>query len=207
MENYIGVFFAIVVILFFLIVVSASRRNKKSKSECQDCCKNDEIHDDTIYEKCDENDSVCQESFEEEPVVKFYYPKSISKPFKKIPTDAGWDLTTPEEFTLAPKETLLIDTNVITDIPEGYVGILKSRSGLACKMHIDTANAGVIDSSYRGNIKVLLENKGDIEYIANAGDRICQILILKCLLNAEFIEGTPKETTERGTNGFGSSGR
>lgn len=141
------------------------------------------------------------------PKVKFYYPKSISKPFKKIPTDAGWDLTTPEEFTLAPKETLLIDTNVITDIPEGYVGILKSRSGLACKMHIDTANAGVIDSSYRGNIKVLLENKGDIEYIANAGDRICQILILKCLLNAEFIEGTPKETTERGTNGFGSSGR
>lgn len=141
------------------------------------------------------------------PKVKFYYKNPISKPVKKIYSDAGWDLTTPNDFQLAPGESILIDTNVIADIPENYVGILKSRSGLACKFRIDTANAGVIDSSYRGNIKVLLENRGDTEYIAKAGDRICQMLVLFCLLNAEFIEGEPNDQTERGKNGFGSSGK
>lgn len=154
-----------------------------------------------------EYDPMVYKKEETIPTVKFYYKDLISKPVKKIYSDAGWDLTTPNDFQLAPGESILIDTNVIADIPENYVGILKSRSGLACKFRIDTANAGVIDSSYRGNIKVLLENRGDTEYIAKAGDRICQILILKCLLNAEFIEGEPNDQTERGKNGFGSSGK
>ena len=121
--------------------------------------------------------------------------------------DARLDLYTPEDFALLSFgviDNYTVDTGVHMEIPEGYVGMLKSKSGLNVNRGVITE--GVIDAGYTGSIKVKLYNLGkDIQYFRR-GDKIAQLVILP------IVTPTPKlvdkfAETERGDNGFGSTGR
>lgn len=121
--------------------------------------------------------------------------------------DAGLDLYTPEYFALTNVpgfDCHVIDTGVHMEIPEGYVGMLKSKSGLNVNRGVITE--GVIDAGYTGSIKVKLYNLGeDIQYFQR-GDKIAQLVILPIVTPAlKLVDKFAK--TERGDNGFGSTGR
>ena len=144
------------------------------------------------------------------------------EPFRANTSDAGYDLFSTEYVTLEPFQRKLISTGINVEIPEGFYGRVAPRSGLACKKGIDVM-AGVIDSGYRGEVKVLLINLNFEGYnlkpnafetmfgSANKieikpGDRIAQLIIEKC----HSVEWKPMETLEesqRGEQGFGSSGQ
>lgn len=121
--------------------------------------------------------------------------------------DAGLDLYTPEGFMLlsfGEVDNYTVDTGVHMEIPEGYVGMLKSKSGLNVNRGVITE--GVIDAGYTGSIKVKLYNLGeDIQYFQR-GDKIAQLVILPIVTPAlKLVDKFAK--TERGDNGFGSTGR
>lgn len=130
--------------------------------------------------------------------VKFSAPK---------PGDAGYDLYALEDCTIAPWSRAMIPTGVYLEIPEGYVGFVKDRSSMALAgLH---CFAGVIDASYRGEVKVILLNTNDTPYEIQAGHKIAQIIIIPCytapLEPVESIEALT--ATERGSGGFGSTGK
>jgi dUTP pyrophosphatase len=117
---------------------------------------------------------------------------------------AGADLYTCEDVTITPLTRKLVATGVIVEIPEGYYGRIAPRSGLAFNFGIDVL-AGVIDSDYRGEIKVLLFNSGDRVFTAPAGHRIAQLIIEQHFRQTfEVVEEI--QATERGAGGFGSTG-
>lgn len=121
---------------------------------------------------------------------------------------AGADLYSCEgELMLAPGETKLIHTGISMAIPNGYVGLIYARSGIATKRGLAPANkVGVIDSDYRGEIMVALHNHSDVMAKIEAGERIAQIVITP-YLTVNFIETDNLDETERGSGGFGSTGR
>jgi dUTP pyrophosphatase len=119
--------------------------------------------------------------------------------------DAGADITASEKITIPPRERTLVSTGVRLEIPEGCVGLIWPRSGLAVKKGID-CGAGVIDSHYRGEIKVLLFNHSDTEFQIDPGDRIAQILIQK-VERVEFYPADQLNKTIRNDAGFGSTGK
>lgn len=153
--------------------------------------------------------------------------KIMLSPGAKMPTrahkwDAGMDLCSPIDCVVPPSDTfveicplgyprtktrvgeLTIDTGVHIEIPEGWTGFIKSKSGLNVK-HGLTAE-GVIDAHYTGSICVKIYNHTDKEYRFQAGDKIAQLVILPCLLpELELVDSL--EETDRGENGFGSTGR
>lgn len=121
--------------------------------------------------------------------------------------DAGIDLRSREDIVLKPFQRALISTGLRVAIPEGYAGYVLPRSGLAIKHGFSLVNApGLIDSNYRGEIKVIGINLDpDNEFAISVGDRIAQLVVLK----TEDILLKPCTTldeTERGESGFGSSG-
>lgn len=120
---------------------------------------------------------------------------------------AGADLYSAEEkITFAPGETRLVHTGIAMEIPDGYVGLIYARSGIATKRGLAPANkVGVIDSDYRGEIMVALHNHSNSEASIDAGERIAQIVIAP-YIRADFIETDELDTTERGAGGFGSTG-
>lgn len=126
------------------------------------------------------------------------------------PFAAGADLYAciDKKTDIAPGETKMVGTGIAMEIPEGYVGLVFARSGLACKKGLAPANkVGVIDSDYRGEIKVALHNhniSGDALSV-ESGERIAQISIVP-YLKAEFEECDSLEDTDRGEKGFGSTG-
>lgn len=122
---------------------------------------------------------------------------------------AGADLyaNSDGEVTIAPGETKFIHTGIALEIPEGYVGLVYARSGLACKRGLAPANkVGVIDADYRGEIMVALHNHSKNEEKIAAGERIAQLVIAP-FLHAEFEEKEELSATVRGEGGFGSTGR
>lgn len=119
-------------------------------------------------------------------------------------TDAGADLKSPVEAVVPARGSVVIDTGVHVEIPEGYVGILKSKSGLNVKH--DLVGTGTIDSGYSGSIRVKLYNLGDTDYQVFRGDKIIQMVILPCGY-CEFTQVDKFAETERGDGGFGSTGR
>ena len=119
-------------------------------------------------------------------------------------TDAGADLRSPVEAVVPAHGSVVIDTGVHVEIPEGYVGILKSKSGLNVKH--DLIGTGTIDSGYSGSIRVKLYNLGDNDYQIMRGDKIIQMVILPCGY-CEFTQVDKFAETERGDGGFGSTGR
>lgn len=122
---------------------------------------------------------------------------------------AGGDLFSSEEndVIIAPGETAFVGTGLAVEIPDGYVGLVYARSGLACKRGLAPANkVGVIDSDYRGEIKVALFNHGKTAQTVAAGERIAQLVIAP-YLRVEYEEVSGLSDTVRGEGGFGSTGR
>ena len=119
-------------------------------------------------------------------------------------TDAGADLRSPVYAVVPARGNTVIDTGVHVEIPEGYVGILKSKSGLNVKH--DLIGTGTIDSGYSGSIRVKLYNLGDTDYQVFRGDKIIQLVIMPCVY-CEFTEVEQFADSERGAGGFGSTGR
>ncbi len=110
------------------------------------------------------------------------------------------------DVVIASGESAGIPTGIAIEIPEGYVGLVYARSGLACKEGLAPANkVGVIDSDYRGEIKVFLFNHSGAARTVTAGERIAQLVIAP-FLHCEFTEGEMSET-KRGEGGFGSTGK
>ena len=122
---------------------------------------------------------------------------------------AGADLyaCTEEPLTIESGKTELVHTGIAMEIPEGYVGLVYARSGLATKRGLAPANkVGVIDSDYRGEIMVALYNQGETAQVIEQGERIAQI-VLTPYLKAEFSMAEELSDTSRGAGGFGSTGR
>lgn len=118
--------------------------------------------------------------------------------------DAGADLKSPTCGIVYPGDSIIIDTGVHVEIPDGMVGMLKSKSGLNVNNGI--VSEGVIDSGYTGSIRVKLYNHGDNEYSVKRGDKITQLVIMP--VNHETFELVDSlEETDRGNGGFGSTGR
>ncbi len=118
--------------------------------------------------------------------------------------DAGFDLRSPVEGRLYAGQAVVIDTGVHVAIPIGYVGMLKSKSGLNVKH--DIVGEGVIDSGYTGSIRVKLYNHGAESYVIKKGDKISQLVILP-IITPELELVSSLDETERGDSGFGSTGR
>ena len=122
---------------------------------------------------------------------------------------AGADLDACEEnaVTIEPGKTVLVHTGIAMAIPDGYVGLIYARSGLACKRGLAPANkVGVIDSDYRGEIMVALHNHGDVAQTVESGERIAQIVFTPYVA-AEFTVADTLDDTVRGEGGFGSTGK
>ena len=117
---------------------------------------------------------------------------------------AGADLFAAGDMTLAPGERALVPTGLYLAIPDGHAGLVWPRSGLAVKHGIDTM-AGVIDSDYRGEVRVLLVNHGTEPFAIRRGDRIAQLLIQR-VERAEFEPAAGLPPSGRGEGGFGSTG-
>ena len=128
----------------------------------------------------------------------------------KIPTkahksDAGWDLyASYTSQPVYPHKRRLVSTDISIAIPDGYCGLIWPRSGLSVKKGIDVL-AGVIDSGYRGEIKVCLLNTSDQIVHIHPGDRIAQLIIQK-VEDVKVLEVDNLDDTDRGEGGFGSSG-
>ena len=120
---------------------------------------------------------------------------------------AGADLYSCEdEITILPGETRLIHTGIVMEIPEGYVGLIYARSGIATKRGLAPANkVGVIDSDYRGEVMVALHNHSSNPAKIEAKERIAQIVITP-YLTVNFTEADSLGNSERGSGGFGSTG-
>lgn len=122
---------------------------------------------------------------------------------------AGADLRAilDEPVTIRPNESVLIHTGVAAAIPEGFVGLVYARSGIACKRGLAPSNkVGVIDADYRGEIMVSLHNHGTTEQTIEPGERIAQMVITP-FLRCEYEEVSDLDNTDRGEGGFGSTGR
>lgn len=125
-------------------------------------------------------------------------------PDRSYPTDAGADLKTPIGFTLWHNEMKTIDTGIHVSIHEGYVGMVKSKSGLMCNHGITTD--GTVDAGYTGSIRVCLKNHSHYAKVFKPGDKIAQLVILP-IITPEFEQVDEISGGERGANGFGSTGR
>ena len=122
---------------------------------------------------------------------------------------AGADLyaLTGGPVEIAPGGTALIPTGIAVAIPQGYVGLVYARSGLATKQGLAPANkVGVIDADYRGELMVFLHNHSGETHTVECGDRVAQLVITPCL-TARFESVDELDDTKRGSGGFGSTGR
>lgn len=120
--------------------------------------------------------------------------------------DAGLDLVSVEDVVLAPGARHAVATGWAMAIPDGWVGLVHPRSGLALKQGLTVANApGTIDAGYRGEVKVILVNLGEAEVAVHAGDRVAQ-LVLQQVGRADVVEVDDLDATARGAGGFGSTG-
>ena len=139
------------------------------------------------------------------PLLYHLNMQSSKQPLLGTPGAAGYDMFSCHPVVISPGTRELIDTGVSVAIPDGFYGQLAPRSSLALK-GVDV-KAGVIDSDYRGSIKVLLHNYSSDDYTVQPGDKIAQLLILP-VAHPELIQETLELTsTKRGDKGFGSTGR
>jgi dUTP pyrophosphatase len=119
---------------------------------------------------------------------------------------AGMDVCAAESLTLRPGKRHAVATGFAFAIPDGYEVQVRPRSGLALKHGITCLNTpGTIDSDYRGEVKVILANLGDEDFVINSGDRIAQIVVAP-VTQGVMVEVDALDDTERGTGGFGSTG-
>ena len=133
--------------------------------------------------------------------------KELPLPEYAYPGDAGLDLVTAVNIIIEPGERTLIPTGIALAIPEGYAGFVQPRSGLALKQGLTIVNTpGLIDSHYRGEIKIIVLNTDMHNTIElKRGQRIAQ-LVIQAVPLVEIVECDELDTTERSAGGFGSSG-
>jgi len=133
---------------------------------------------------------------------------SVPLPKYGKPGDAGADIATRIDFTLQPGERALIPTGLSIALPNGYAAFVHPRSGLAIKHGVSMVNTpGTVDAAYRGELQIILINHDPREAISfSKGDRIAQLVIQK-VERADFVEVTQLPGSERGSGGFGSTGR
>ena len=138
------------------------------------------------------------------PIVRLRDEATL--PARAYAGDAGLDLATCERVELAPGERAVVPTGIAVAVPEGYAGFVQPRSGLAARHGITIVNApGLIDSGYRGEIRVVLLNTDRSEtFVAEPGERIAQLVVLP-LPGLEVAEVDELPGSERGARGFGSS--
>lgn len=141
--------------------------------------------------------------------------KIINKSDNQLPAyetvnSAGMDLRAylPEgPVILKPMQRMLIPTGLFMEIPEGYEGQVRPRSGLAIKNGITVLNTpGTIDADYRGEVKIILINLSDTDFVINSGERVAQIIFAKCE-QMEVVNVETLSETERGAGGFGHTGK
>lgn len=121
--------------------------------------------------------------------------------------DAGMDLYSAEETELRPREWKSVRTGICIELPTGYEGQVRPRSGLARKHGLTLLNSpGTIDPGYRGELRVTLINLGEESYLVRAGDRIAQ-LIIASYASVQWDVAESLEESRRGRGGFGSTGR
>ncbi len=141
--------------------------------------------------------------------VKIINKSNNALPAYETASSAGMDLRAfvDADVVLKPFERKLIPTGLYIELPDGYEAQIRPRSGLAIKSGITVLNSpGTIDSDYRGEIKVILINLSQDDFIIKSGDRICQMVIAKHE-KAEFVEVDEISETERGAGGFGHTGK
>lgn len=120
--------------------------------------------------------------------------------------DAGMDLAASQDVVLPPGGRAAVPTGLAMAVPDGWVGLVHPRSGLARRHGVTVANApGTIDAGYRGEVLVLLVNLGDEEVVLRRGERVAQLLLQR-VGRAEVVEVDDLDDTTRGTGGFGSTG-
>jgi dUTP pyrophosphatase len=139
--------------------------------------------------------------------IQRVHPNAVLPSYAHGPgEDAGMDLRAVEDVALEPGVPRLAPTGLTVEIPAGYEAQVRPRSGLALKHAITIPNApGTIDPGYRGELRVILLNLGRETYLIRAGDRIAQMIIAR-YEPVEWVEAELAES-QRGTGGFGSSGR
>lgn len=136
--------------------------------------------------------------------MKIKLDKSALMPTRAHETDAGADLRSPIDTVVPARGSRVIDTGVHIQLPHGYVGMLKSKSGLNTRHGI--TSEGVIDEGYTGAIKVKLYNHSDYPCVFLRGDKITQLVILPCeYVKFDLVDYL--EDSERGGEGFGSTGK
>ncbi|OXE36417.1 MAG: deoxyuridine 5'-triphosphate nucleotidohydrolase [Phenylobacterium zucineum] len=144
------------------------------------------------------------------PVVRLAHNRDLPLPAYETADAAGMDLRAAlpadEPFVLKPGARAAIPTGLAFAIPSGFEGQVRPRSGLALKSGITQANTpGTIDADYRGEVKVILINLGEDDFVIRRGDRIGQMIVAP-VTRAGWIEVDSLEETERGAGGFGSTG-
>ena len=141
------------------------------------------------------------------PVAVLRLDRGLPLPSYAHPGDAGADLRSTVDVTLAPGERALVPTGIARALPEGYVALVHPRSGLAARHGLSIVNTpGTIDAGYRGEIKVLLVNHDPVEPIElERGDRIAQ-LVFQRFEHAVFTEVDALPESVRGIGGYGSTG-
>jgi dUTP pyrophosphatase len=133
--------------------------------------------------------------------------RGLPLPVYARPGDAGLDLRASETVTLGPGERRLVPTGLAVAIPDGHAAFVLPRSGLAMHKGVTVLNApGLIDSGYRGEIKVLLINHGAEAVSIERAERIAQ-LVIQPVIHARLVEGERLPGSSRGEGGFGSTGR
>ena len=141
--------------------------------------------------------------------VKIINKSDNNLPAYETSSSAGMDLRAylPEgPITLKPMQRTLVPTGLFMEIPEGYEGQVRPRSGLAIKHGITVLNTpGTIDADYRGEVKIILINLSDTDFVINSGERVAQIVFAKCE-QMEVVNVETLSETERGEGGFGHTG-
>jgi len=140
-------------------------------------------------------------------IVRLVHAAGLDTPFRATSGASGWDIRSAEqaEITLSPGEHRKFSSGLRMQIPFGYEGQIRSRSGLSERGIIVSNSPGTIDSDYRGEVFVLLSNTGSSPHTIRRGDRIAQ-LIFSTVLQAVFEEVEDLSNTSRGERGFGSTG-
>ena len=127
-------------------------------------------------------------------------------PIRAYPGDAGLDLSAIESAVLEPGERAAVGTGLAIALPDGYAGLVLPRSGLASEHGIGVLNApGLIDSGYRGEVRVILHNHGSQTFRVDPGMRIAQLVVVG-IEDVRLVEVDELPASERGEGGYGSSG-
>lgn len=119
--------------------------------------------------------------------------------------DGGLDLYAVDGATVPARGSALFNTGVRMEIPEGYVGFIKTKSGMNIKSNLHCE--GVVDAGYTGSVIVKLDNTGDRDYVVDAGDKVGQIVICPAWIPHQILLVEELKETQRGDRGFGSSGK